>query len=98
MLDVVILENTLSISMDLRTNSWDYIALLVGYQSTTEHVRDSEQGTDKSRIHFHVITNTPAHPPKYLVAAHPPECLVAGYVIEETYMHFFQVDIHINVL
>ena len=44
MLDVVILENTLSISMDLRTNSWDYIALLVGYKSTTEHVRDSEVG------------------------------------------------------
>ena len=42
MLDVVILENTLSISMDLRTNSWDYIALLVGYKSTTEHVRDSD--------------------------------------------------------
>ena len=44
MLDVVILENTLSISMDLRTNSWDYIALLVGYKSTTEHVRDSDLG------------------------------------------------------
>ena len=42
MLDVVILENTLSISMDLRTNSWDYIALLVEYKSTTEHVRDSD--------------------------------------------------------
>ena len=42
MLDVVILENTLSISTDLRTNSWDYIALLVGYKSTTEHVRDSD--------------------------------------------------------
>ena len=39
MLDVVILENTLSISTDLRTNSWDYI---VGYKSTTEYVRDSE--------------------------------------------------------
>ena len=42
MLDVVILENTLSISTDLSTNSWDYIALLVGYKSTTEHVRDSD--------------------------------------------------------
>ena len=39
MLDVVILANTLSISTDLRTNSWDYIALLVGYKSTS-HVRD----------------------------------------------------------
>ena len=50
MLDVVILENMLSISTDLRTNSWEYITLLVGYKFTTAHVRDSVYANDNRFI------------------------------------------------
>ena len=59
MLDVVILENTQSISTDLRTISWDYIALLVGYKFTTAHVRDSVDANNNRFIRELLINNQP---------------------------------------
>ena len=45
-IDTVAPLNIQTSSTDSRTNSWDsriHIALLVGYKSTTEHVRDSDE-------------------------------------------------------